>query len=60
MELCGPKGALNDLCEGETGFLVGVVDLLDRVHIGSGTQVQAEVVLGGSSHNLLQRGMIID
>lgn len=37
----------------EAGFLVGVEYLLDSIHIGGRTQVEAQVVLGSRSHDLL-------
>lgn len=42
------------LCEGQPGLVVHFEDLLDGVDVGGRPQVQAQVVLGGRAHDLLQ------
>lgn len=45
---------MGSLTERQASLLVRVVDLLDRVHVGRGSQVQTQVVLHGGSHDLLE------
>ena len=42
------------LCEGEPGLVVNLEDLLDGVDVGRRPQIQAQVVLAGRAHDLLQ------
>lgn len=51
------KSAMSRLCEGHASFVVHLEDFLDRIDIGSCSQVQSQVILHGRAHNLLeQRG----
>lgn len=43
------------LCEGQPSLVVHFEDLLDGVDIGGRPQVQAQVVLGGCAHDLLEK-----
>lgn len=46
--MCGSSaGSL----EGQTGVTVGDEDLLNRVHVGSGSQVQTQVEAGCGLHD---------
>ena len=42
------------LRERQSGFLVRVVDLLDRVDVRSSSQIETQVVFHGCPHDLLQ------
>lgn len=49
------KEKVGSLCEGQASFVVDLEDFLDGVDVGCCPQVQAQVVLIGCAHDLLQQ-----
>lgn len=43
------------LCKGQASLIVDFEDFLNRIDIGSCSQVQTQVVLHGSPHDLLEQ-----
>lgn len=43
------------LCKGQASFIVHFEDFLDCIDVGSCSQVQTQVVLHGSTHDLLKQ-----
>lgn len=46
---------IEDLCEGQSGLVVHLEDLLNGIDVSCCPEVQAQVVLVGCTHDLLQK-----
>lgn len=55
VERSGEDRRARRLCEGEPSLVVHLEDLLDGADVGSGPQVQPQVVFVGDAHDLLQK-----